>query len=671
MKKNGELYWESASISPIINESGIITNYVAVKEDITKRKQAEEALQVSEEKYRTIFENVHDVFFQTDPNGIIQEISPSIKYFSEFNRDEIIGTPVSDLYYNADDRIQLLNEITLNGELHDYQLRLKTKTGIVKYASINAQLISNADGASKHIDGSIRDITERKQAENELESERSLLRTLVDLLPELIYVKDLESRFIMANRACAAYMGTESPKELIGKSDADFYIEDDATRFRLDELRVLEGDSFHDKEEGGSFPNGAKLNLLTTKVPIRHSNGDIFGFVGTSHDITERKKAELELIKAKEKAEESNKLKTAFMNNISHEIRTPLSSILGFGTLIVQPDILQEEKDEYLDILNKSSYRLINTITDYMDISLIVSGNMKINIRQVDYFSLIQRLQNQFHEACKGKNLELKVELSMQSENFILTTDEELLRKSLIHLLNNAVKFTLNGSVTFGYKFKEGFVEFFVKDTGIGIDQEAQKQIMEVFMQEDVSNKRAFEGSGLGLSIASGLINLLGGNIQIESERDYGTTAYVRLPVEIESFHEGGRIVPIENITKKALSILIAENDDQNFFYLKTILKAITGKLTRTTTGIETIEMCSKDSSLDLVLMDIKMEGLDGYVATHHIRQFNKDIIIIAQTALGLTGDREKSIESGCNDYISKPIDKNELLSLINKYFSF
>ena len=241
----------------------------------------------------------------------------------------------------------------------------------------------------------------------------------------------------------------------------------------------------------------------------------------------------MELIKAKEKAEKSDKLKTAFLNNISHEIRTPLSSIMGFGSLIAQPDISQEEKEEYLDILDKSGNRLINTITDYMDISMIVSGNMPVTLKPVDYYSLVQTLQEQVSQSCEDKNLKLELEYDTRTEDFILTTDEELLRKSLNHLLNNALKFTSTGVITFGYKIKKEKFEFFVKDTGIGIDPDALKQITEVFMQEDVSSKRAFEGSGLGLSIASGLIKLLGGRIKIESKKLIGTKVFITLPVKL------------------------------------------------------------------------------------------------------------------------------------------
>ncbi len=544
-RKDGSEFPVFLSTSIIYDEMVNPVAIIGVATNITKRKQEEEAMRISEEKYRTIFENVHDVFFQIDFSGIVQEISPSIKYFSEFDRDEIIGKPVANLYYNPEDRMHLLDEIIKKGDISDYQLMLKTKSGNVKYASVNARLISKADGPFSHIAGSIRDITERRKAESELESERSLLRTLVDLLPELIYVKDNESRFIMANQACATYMDVQSPMELIGKSDEDFYIHEDAARFYSDELKVLEGIPIYEKEEEGLYPTGKRLSMQTTKVPIRDSNGKIFGFVGTSHDITERKKAEFELIHAKEKAEESDRLKTAFMNNISHEIRTPLSGIVGFGTLITQPDILQEEKEEYLDILNKSSTRLINTINDYMDISLIVSGNMPVNLRPVNCLSLVQTLEYQFHESCKEKNLELKMEYSAESEDFTLTTDEDLLYKSLVHLLNNAVKFTPSGTISFGYKLKKERLEFFVKDTGIGIDPDAQKQITEVFMQEDVSSKRAFEGNGLGLSITSGLIKLLGGRMKIKSEKLHGTKVTINLPVRV-SIKEGSE--PVETI---------------------------------------------------------------------------------------------------------------------------
>ena len=255
--------------------------------------------------------------------------------------------------------------------------------------------------------------------------------------------------------------------------------------------------------------------------------------LGVSHNINDRKIAEKELIREKEKAEESDRLKTAFMLNISHEIRTPLNIILGFADLIIQPDVSHEEKTDYLSIVNSSSQRLINTITDYMDISRIVSGNMEVNISNVYIFKIIQELFNRYQKSFETKNLTFNFQHSSEIKNMILNTDEDLLGKALSHLLNNALKFTDKGVVTIGYEFKQKTVEIFINDTGIGISPIATQRIFETFMQENVSTTRPHEGSGLGLSIADGIIKLLGGYIRIESKKHHGTKVVVSFPGEV------------------------------------------------------------------------------------------------------------------------------------------
>ena len=240
----------------------------------------------------------------------------------------------------------------------------------------------------------------------------------------------------------------------------------------------------------------------------------------------------INLLKAKERAEESDRLKTAFLNNISHEIRTPLNGILGFAPEIIRPGILQQEKELYLKHLNLSADRLMNTINNYMDMSLIVSGNMRVNPRVVGYFSMMQDLQQEFQNACTEKSLSFKIVHSVAGEEVPFITDESLLRKILTHLLDNAVKFTGSGCISLGVELINHKLVFFVKDRGEGISEAAQKYVLEAFMQENASNTRAYEGSGLGLAISSGLIKLLGGSIKIESEKNSGTTVYVSLPVK-------------------------------------------------------------------------------------------------------------------------------------------
>jgi CheY-like chemotaxis protein len=371
----------------------------------------------------------------------------------------------------------------------------------------------------------------------------------------------------------------------------------------------------------------------------------------------------------KDKALESNRLKTAFLNNISHEIRTPLNGILGFSSLITQPEIEQEEKEGFLQYLNNSSDRLLKTIIDITDMSLIISGGIVVNITEIDCLSLIQDLNDSFIKRCTENNLELKINHLAQIQNIEFKTDRELLFKSLSHIIDNSIKFTSKGSITLGFDLQDDQLLITISDTGAGIDKNAQERIWEFFMQENNSNTRLKEGNGLGLSIAAGMIKLLGGKISLESEKQLGTSVFISLPVEQSFVNAKLEFTTKTDKLRNLSTVLIAEDDDTNKLVLQTMLKNLAPDFLLASTGKEAIEICRNNKNIDLILMDIRMPELNGYEATRQIREFNKDVLIIAQTAYGLTGDREKAIKTGCNDYIAKPIKNEELLALIRKYF--
>ena len=370
---------------------------------------------------------------------------------------------------------------------------------------------------------------------------------------------------------------------------------------------------------------------------------------------------------AKNKAEASDRLKTAFMNNISHEIRTPLNGILGFAPFIIKPNISAEEKKLYFEILNSSSTRLMNTITDMMDISLIISGNMEVHPQPTDISLLLTDIFKNFQVACKKKNLEFKIQYPQNVDNFILNTDREILRKAVSKLVDNSVKFTNEGSITLGFEQINNEIEIFVKDTGQGIGEDSQELIYKSFMQEDVSDTRGHEGNGLGLSISRGIMQLLGGKIRLESTKNIGTTVFLSLP------HSSSAVTLKQKNSANDVKgggmplILIAEDDDSNYLYVEMLLRK-DYKTLRAFDGQETVDLCRIHQDITLVLMDIKMPVMNGIEATHIIKSFRNDLPIIAVTAYARSGDEYKIREAGCDDYISKPVIQTELLSLIRKY---
>jgi len=511
------------------------------------------------------------------------------------------------------------------------------------------------------------DIIKRLQAEEKIRENTERLQNIFNNLQDAYFEADLDGKFTTISPSAIAIYGCSSLDELQVMRAQDLYA-DPQDRDRLlsilkEKKNVSDFVCLGKKKDNSTF-------WVSMSVQFKYDNeGKIAGTIGLVRDITERKSYEDELIKAKEKAEGSNRLKTAFINNISHEIRTPLNGILGFAPLAIESDISDEEKQKFLQILNFSGERLMNTVTDYMDISLIVSGEMPVNKKAIDIETLFNGLYNKFNEPYLEKNLQLKLQNTTNKVEFVLQTDAELLEKAISHLLYNSLKFTNEGEITLGYEIQANNLEIFVKDTGVGIAPESKERILEVFMQENVSNTRGHEGSGLGLSIANGLTKLLGGKIRIESEILKGTSVFISLPIEPNTTILDNELATNKNALKETAKILIAEDDDVSYLYLETLMNPLTVKIIRAINGKDVIEICQKNSDIDMILMDIQLPILNGYEATRQIRRFNKDVIIIAQTAYGLTGDKEKAIKAGCNDYISKPIKKKQLLALIQKFF--
>jgi len=380
-----------------------------------------------------------------------------------------------------------------------------------------------------------------------------------------------------------------------------------------------------------------------------------------------------ELLKAKERAEESDRLKTAFLTNMSHEIRTPMNGILGFAGLLKESDLTGEDQQKYIRIIEKSGARMLNIIHNIIDISKIESEQMEISFLETNVNEQIKFIYNFFEPEVEGKGIRFFFKNSLPAKEAIIQTDPEKIYAILTNLVKNAIKFTDEGSIEFGYEKKGEYLEFFVKDTGIGIPKDRQEAIFERFVQADISDINKYEGAGLGLSIAKAYVEMLGGKICLESEEGKGSIFYFTIPYNAEKLVKKLNMNFVSEDDDegqiKNLKILIAEDDETSDLLITRMLKKISNEVLHAKTGVETIEVCRNHPDLDLVLMDIRMPTMGGYEATRQIRLFNKDVIIIAQTAYALMGDREKSIEAGCNDYISKPIDSTLLMELIQRHF--
>ena len=409
-------------------------------------------------------------------------------------------------------------------------------------------------------------------------------------------------------------------------------------------------------------------------------------------DINERKKGEQDLIKAKEKAEESDRLKSAFLANMSHEIRTPMNGILGFTELLKRPELTGERQQQYISMIEKGGVRMLNIINDIISISKVESGQMEVCISETNINEQLEYIYTFFKPEVQRKGMHMSFHNNLPTKEVIIKTDREKIYAILKNLVQNAIKYSNGGMIEFGYTLKyvtdlavsensqlaveednsPAELEFFVKDTGIGVPQSKKKAIFERFVQADIGDKRAFQGAGLGLSISKAYVEMLGGKIWVESEEGKGSTFYFTIPYNTKSED----VIAIKNVVSKEdevhqikkLKILIADDDESSAMLLTEIVKKYSKEVLYVGTGLEAIETCRNNANIDLVLMDIQMPVMDGYEATIHIRQFNKNVIIIAQTAYALMGDRLKAINAGCNDYVSKPLNQNLIFELLKKY---
>ncbi len=379
-----------------------------------------------------------------------------------------------------------------------------------------------------------------------------------------------------------------------------------------------------------------------------------------------------ELKKAKERAEQSDKLKSAFLANMSHEIRTPMNGILGFSQLLLETED-QEELKEFVDVINKNGNHLLSLINDIVDISKIEAGMLTLNISEFSLNELMVEVHGLFarDEKIVSGTLYLKSIFALDSSHDVIFSDRIRLKQVLINLMSNAIKFTEQGFVEIGYTLHQDALLFFVKDTGVGLDYDQQQYIFERFMQATTNHQPKHEGTGLGLSISRACIRLFEGEIWVESEQGLGSVFCFTLPL-----FQGDQYIlkayPQNNdqmdFNWKDKYILVAEDVTTNFLLIKTALNKTGVNLIWAKNGQEAVERCKHEDHIDLILMDVRMPVLDGFEATQMIRNILPDIPIIAQTSYAMDGDREKSLASGCTDYISKPFNIKDFIGLIAKY---
>ena len=651
-------------------DSGAVTYLDGVMFDISDRKLAIDSLQENEAKFRAMVMAIPDQLFRITGNGKLVDFAPTDQLYYPKLTFDMIGKSLGDFvsnevfleFVNATDQCKSSNSL----QTFEYRIDADSKTFFYE-----SRIIAAGNETFLVLQ---RDITQRKKAEADLK----MLAQAIMNANDSITIADLNNNIIFVNPAFSNIYGY-SHDEIIGKNTAilkPLDVEDGLDRQIMAETMKSgwQGELINVKKDGSVFP----ISLSTSSV--YDDSGKPIAMVGISNDITDRKRIEQELIRAKEKAEESDKLKTAFLSNMSHEIRSPMNAVLGFIQLLKDEELLSESGQKYIELIQNSGNQLLSLIEDIIDISKIQANQLRILNSPFDLNQCMEELYSVFSSQLKYKS-EVKTmlfqpELANPSP-FNIYSDPLRIKQILSNLLSNALKFTPSGSIKFGYTLiiddYSPMIKFFVKDSGIGISPENQMLIFERFRQADDSYTRLYGGSGLGLAISKGLVELLGGHIWLESQPNEGSEFFFTIPFVTDEFDNIEKMMLTASIpeageqTLAGRTILIVEDTKDIRLYFESILNRAGARTFFATTAKEARKIFRQEKNIDLVLLDIRLPDSDGYNLALEFKRSRPHLPIIAQTAYALQSELNKSIASGCDDYITKPLDSDALYGKIHK----
>lgn len=537
-------------------------------------------------------------------------------------------------------------------------LRKKKAADMLK--SLNLTLEQRVDERTEELNQQIK---EKQIAYNSLKQSEERLKVINDTSPFGIAVTDTEGRIIFLNQRLS---------ETTGINSDEFTDSSWLRHILLEDRKNIESYWQNAHKYQGSLPelkfrlrNTNKIEWIRMKGAPMSDDNAFAGLVVMMENITESKKFEQDLIVSKNKAEESDLLKSAFLANMSHEIRTPMNAILGFSDLLSSDEYTAEEKTEFVSMIRSSGKILLNLINDIIDISKIEAGELKI---QHSTFKVVNVLDEQYQNFRQQLNQNGKkdVRLIFSGRNEILdyeiTTDKHRLTQILTNLLSNASKFTLKGQIEFGMIHVGQDLEFFVKDSGIGIPESKLEIIFQRFRQADDSHTRIFGGTGLGLAITKNLAQLLGGNIWVESVENTGTAFYFTIPASGQFFNQAD-VYP--NFNHK--TVLIAEDVDANFTLLNGMVRYTKANVLHASNGLIAVDMAIEQQP-DVILMDIQMPEMDGIKALQQLkkRQFKKPIIAIS--AFAQSDDEERFLKMGFDSYLSKPLSTEKVMAILRLF---
>jgi PAS domain S-box-containing protein len=621
-------------------------------------------LPAADDKFRVFIELAPDAFFQADRKGNFITVNNKAVELTGYTQEELLKMRASGLFPT-----EVLKENPLRYDLLKTGAAFKAEREIIRKTRERIQVEMNSiampDGTYQSF---VRDITERKKTEENVRVSEARLKRAELASKSGNWELHIDTHTMIGSAGASKIYGVE-------QDHLDFSV---VKKVPLPEYRsmldlalkeLIENDKPYDIEFKIRAIDTNQVKDIHSIAVFDRERRILFGII---QDITDRKRVQEELINAKEKAEESDRLKTAFLQNLSHEIRTPMNAIVGFSQLMKETFNDRSRFEKYAEIIHLRSNDLLNIINDILDIAMIESGQLPLNPEACDINALFEELSSFFAEY-SGRVGKQHLRFGLQpltdpSLNNILT-DKVKLKQVLINLISNAVKFTEEGIITGGCKPAVNNLVFYITDTGIGIPAANQQVVFERFIQLNQMNTWNAGGNGLGLSIVKGLVNLMGGEVFLDSEPGKGSTFSFTIPLVVPQPVKPEMAAEEEPAMKNfsGKTVLVVEDDQYNAEYLKEILTGLGITYLQASNGSEAVEY-SKSHDIDLVLMDIRLPDFGGYEATRRIRQFKPELKIVAQTAYASHDERQKAIHAGCIDYLSKPTRKEALLSVLNKH---
>lgn len=624
----------------------------------------------SADQLKAFMEALPFVSWFKDMEGQFRLVNDLLLEVLEKGRDDVVGLGNSEVF----DDVEAMHHSEGDREVLDSgkitQSTYSRKKRVFKEVKFP---VLDTEGRITGTGGYQEDITNLSKSLQELHMEKDYLEALIDNIPFYICFTDRHHRYIRINKQMTRLLRVASPEDATGKRNDDFFTRRVARKMLDEDRAIIETGKpilnkiiyFEDEGVDGFW-------MESNKIPIKDERGVITMIVCIYKDVSEMMKIETELKAARDRAQESDRLKTSFLANMSHEIRTPMNGILGFANLLRDPGLNEEQKDLYLKHISQSSQQLLNIIDDIIDISKIESGQLKISNKPVRINEILDDIYSSFFHRIRGdapreKRVAFNLKKGNSARDFTIVTDDFRLRQIFNNLIGNAIKFTQEGHITFGYNIRNNrYIEFFVSDSGMGIPEDKLSIIFDRFGQVNQDKTSPYSGTGLGLPISKNLVKLMGGEMWVESRNHSGSTFYFTLPLVIEKPEEEPRpLLSNKEYNWSGRLILVAEDETMNWFFIREMLRKTGAEIIRAKDGKEAVNLTRRKKP-DVILMDLKMPEMNGIEATRRIRSFNRKIPVIAQTAFVMAEEKEESMRVGCNHFVTKPLDRTVIMEIID-----